>query len=90
MAELGAESERYHAEIASLLDDLGIEVVVAVGDEARGYLAGAEEGITVPDAASFEAIAAVLRPGDAILVKGSRAVGLEGIPMLIQKHSLTW
>ena len=35
MAELGAESERYHAEIASLLDELGIEVVVAVGDEAQ-------------------------------------------------------
>lgn len=90
MAELGAESARYHAEIASLLDDLGIEVVVAVGAEARGYLAGRDDGIVVPDAAAFEPIAAVLRPGDVILVKGSRAVGLEGIPELIQKHSLGW
>jgi UDP-N-acetylmuramoyl-tripeptide--D-alanyl-D-alanine ligase len=90
MAELGEESEHYHAEIASLLDELGIEVVVAVGDEARGYLAELERGIAVPDAVAFDPIAAVLRPGDAILVKGSRAVGLEGIPMLIQKHSRTW
>lgn len=90
MAELGASSERYHAEIASLLDELGIEVVVAVGAEARGYLAGRDDGIAVPDATAFEPIAAVLRPGDAILVKGSRSVGLEGIPGLIQKHSLGW
>jgi len=91
MAELGDESDRYHAEIAELLDTLGIQVVVAVGDEARGYLAAAAgEAHAVPDAASFDAIAAVLRPGDAILVKGSRAVGLEGIPDRIQKHSVTW
>jgi UDP-N-acetylmuramoyl-tripeptide--D-alanyl-D-alanine ligase len=90
MAELGAESARYHAEIASLLDELGIEVVVAVGDEARGYLSGRDDGIAVPDARAFDAIAAVLGRGDAILVKGSRSVGLEGIPELIQKHSHAW
>jgi UDP-N-acetylmuramoyl-tripeptide--D-alanyl-D-alanine ligase len=90
MAELGAESDRYHAEIASLLDELGIEVVIAVGDDALGYLSGRGDGIAVPDAGAFDPIAAVLRPGDAILVKGSRAVGLEGIPDLIQKHSLAW
>jgi UDP-N-acetylmuramoyl-tripeptide--D-alanyl-D-alanine ligase len=90
MAELGADSDRYHAEIASLVDELGIEVVVAVGAEASGYLARRGDGITIPDALAFEAIAGVLKPGDAILVKGSRAVGLEGIPDLIQKHSLGW
>lgn len=90
MAELGGESKRYHAEIAALLADLRVEVVVAVGAEARAYLAGVEGGVTVPGAGAFEEIAAVLRPGDAILVKGSRAVGLEGIPALIQKHSLAW
>jgi len=90
MAELGAESERYHAEIAALLDELGIEVVVAVGDEARGYLSGRDDGIAVPAAGAFDPIAAELRPGDAILVKGSRSVGLEGIPKLIQKHSHAW
>jgi UDP-N-acetylmuramoyl-tripeptide--D-alanyl-D-alanine ligase len=90
MAELGPESERYHEEIAWLIAELEIDVVVAVGDEARGYLAGVDDGIAVPDAGAFEDIAAVLRPGDAILVKGSRAVGLEGIPELIQKHSLGW
>jgi UDP-N-acetylmuramoyl-tripeptide--D-alanyl-D-alanine ligase len=89
MAELGAESERYHAEIASLLDELGIEVVVAVGDEAPAYLAGGD-GVTVTDASAFDEIAPLLEPGDAILVKGSRAVGLEGIPILIEKLSQAW
>ncbi len=90
MAELGTESERYHAEIADLLRGLGIEVVVAVGADAEGYLSGIEGGLSVPDASSFGPIAEVIRPADAILVKGSRAVGLEGIPELIEKHSVTW
>jgi UDP-N-acetylmuramoyl-tripeptide--D-alanyl-D-alanine ligase len=90
MAELGAESDRYHAQIAALLAELGIEVVVAVGDDARRYLARVDNGHLVPDAASFADVLDLLRPGDAILVKGSRAVGLEGIPGLIEKHSRAW
>ena len=89
MAELGRESERYHAEIADLLNELGIELVVAVGAEAPAYLRGAY-GVFVADADAFEEIAPLLEPGDAILVKGSRAVGLEGIPELIEKHSRAW
>ena len=89
MAELGDESARYHAEIAELLDELGIELVVAVGEDASAYLTGAD-GVSVADAAAFDEIAPLLSPGDAILVKGSRAVGLEGIPALIEKHSRAW
>ncbi len=75
MAELGAESDRYHREIGELASHLGIEVV-GVGEPARAYepvvwVAGAEE---VVDAAR-----STLRPGDVVLVKASRAVGLEGI-----------
>jgi UDP-N-acetylmuramoyl-tripeptide--D-alanyl-D-alanine ligase len=90
MAELGPESDRYHAEIAGLLGELGIELVVAVGDRAGTYLAAARDGLHVRDAAAFEEIAEALAPGDAILVKASRAVGLEGIPALIEKHSRAW
>ena len=89
MAELGAESARYHDEIASLLGELGIELVIAVGEEAPAYLTGAD-GVAVADAAAFEEIAPLLAPGDAILVKGSRSVGLEGIPTLIEKLSQAW
>jgi UDP-N-acetylmuramoyl-tripeptide--D-alanyl-D-alanine ligase len=89
MAELGAGSGRYHAEVGDLVGELGIELVIGVGETARAYLAHAD-GFVVDDASGFDRIAASLRPGDAILVKASRSVGLEGIPTLIQKHSRAW
>ena len=89
MAELGAESPRYHAEIRALLAELEIDVV-AVGESARAYLGDGVEGRYVRDAEAFAEVVAALRPGDAILVKASRAVGLEGIPALIEKHSRAW
>ena len=73
MAELGAGSASYHEEIAGLIRELGIEHVIAVGEEARAY-----GGDWVPDAAGAAArLREELRPGDVVLVKGSRSVGLE-------------
>ena len=75
MAELGEHAERHHREIAELAAELEIEVI-AVGDLARAYAAEMWE----PDAAAALASARELvRPGDAVLVKASRAVALEGI-----------
>lgn len=91
MAELGAESPRYHAEIADLIRSLGIELVVAVGEGARPFAAAAPvEQRWIADAAAFDDVAGALHPGDAILVKGSRAVGLEGIPRAIEKVAGAW
>ena len=83
MAELGEHSERYHRELGELARELDVEVL-AVGELARAYGAAA----WVPDAASATAAARELvRPGDAVLVKASRAVGLEGIaPTLANGH----
>ena len=83
MAELGGHAERYHREIGELARELGVDVL-AVGDLARGYGARA----WVPDAASaVSAARELVRPGDAVLVKASRAVGLEGIaPALANRH----
>jgi UDP-N-acetylmuramoyl-tripeptide--D-alanyl-D-alanine ligase len=72
MAELGPEGPRFHAEIAELTG--GIDLVVGVGELARSYepdewAAGAAE--VVPLAQEL------VRPGDVVLVKGSRAIGLE-------------
>ena len=75
MAELGEHAERHHREIAALAAELGVDVV-AVGDLARAY----DAEIWAPDATAALAIARELvRPGDAVLVKASRAVALEGI-----------
>ena len=44
MAELGVESARYHDEIGALLEELGIEVVIGVGEPARAYLERGRDG----------------------------------------------
>jgi UDP-N-acetylmuramoyl-tripeptide--D-alanyl-D-alanine ligase len=72
MAELGAEGPRYHEEIGREAEP--VDVVLGVGELARGY--APDEW--VPTAAeAVELARGLVRPGDAILVKGSRAVGLE-------------
>jgi UDP-N-acetylmuramoyl-tripeptide--D-alanyl-D-alanine ligase len=92
MAELGAEAPRYHEEIGELVDELGIEVVIAIGDETLPYVQSqdAPGRRWIADVGAFDRVVGLLRPGDAILVKASRAVGLEGIPASIQKAAGAW
>lgn len=83
MAELGPDTPRYHREIGTYAASLGVDAILAVGEPARDYLEGAES-ITIrewaPDAAAAGEMAVKLvQPGDCVLVKGSRAVGLEAI-----------
>jgi UDP-N-acetylmuramoyl-tripeptide--D-alanyl-D-alanine ligase len=72
MAELGDEAQHFHEEIGR--ERAGIDVIFGVGELARGY---------APDAWAPNALEAVeiarglVRPGDVVLVKGSRSVGLE-------------
>jgi UDP-N-acetylmuramoyl-tripeptide--D-alanyl-D-alanine ligase len=73
MAELGPTSPEYHREIGELVSDLGIDVVLGVGELAKAY-----GGEWVENAAkAAERAPELVRPGDVVLVKGSRAVGLE-------------
>ena len=92
MAELGVHSRRYHDEIGALLSELGVELVIAVGEGARPFLEGAGPPSRhwLSNVASFDSVASLLHPGDAILVKASRAVGLEGIPASIEKRARAW
>ncbi len=70
MAELGDDAPRYHAEV----DTSGVDVVVGVGELARGYQPD-EWAASAPDALCL--VREIVRPGDVVLVKGSRSVGLE-------------
>jgi UDP-N-acetylmuramoyl-tripeptide--D-alanyl-D-alanine ligase len=83
MAELGPGAPDYHREIGAAAARAGVDVLVAVGPLARGYVEGGG-GVpttrwtpTVED--GLAALRGVLRPGDFVLVKGSRAMGLEAI-----------
>ena len=75
MAELGHDADAYHREIGELVHRLGIEQVIGVGEHAQAY--GGEWVPSASDAAAR--LRAALRPGDVVLVKGSRAVGLETV-----------
>jgi UDP-N-acetylmuramoyl-tripeptide--D-alanyl-D-alanine ligase len=73
MAELGPTAPQYHREVGELVRSLGIDVVLGVGELARDY-----GGEWVADAAqAAERAPELVQPGDVVLVKGSRAVGLE-------------
>src|SRR5439155_24959797 len=72
MAELGPEAPRYHDEVGHQAE--GVDVVLGVGELARLYR---PDEWTSTAAEAREVALGLVRPGDAILVKGSRSVGLE-------------
>ena len=83
MAELGSGGPGYHEELGREVARHGVEALLAVGELARGYLEGAA-GVPLrrwaPDAQAAAAEATdLVEPGDCVLVKASRAVGLERV-----------
>jgi UDP-N-acetylmuramoyl-tripeptide--D-alanyl-D-alanine ligase len=85
MRELGAGADDAHADVGRHAGELGVDVVVvvggaagAIGDGARA--AGGADVVDVVDVdAAVELVAARAEAGDAVLVKASRAVGLERV-----------
>lgn len=90
MRELGPASEAAHLEVGSAAAHGGVDALVVVGDDAGPIHRGAQEsGLTgsvlVPDVtAAVEWLDQHLREGDVVLVKASRADGLERVA-----HALT-
>ncbi|MEV7243629.1 UDP-N-acetylmuramoyl-tripeptide--D-alanyl-D-alanine ligase [Streptomyces sp. NPDC093248] len=88
MAELGDEALAEHDAVGRLAVRLNVSKLVAVGGiEASWLQLGAynegswgEESVHVSDAqAAVDLLRSELRPGDVVLVKASRSVGLEGV-----------
>jgi len=90
MAELGGTSRSSHEDIgeyAARVSDSGLAGLIAVGEEAAPLLEGARrvrswpgEALAVADgAAALDLLANRLKPGDVVLVKASRAAGLERV-----------
>lgn len=82
MLELGPYGAEAHAAVGRLAAVHGF-VVVTVADDGTIAAAAREEGAevhVVPDVdAAIEVLGPMLRAGDAVLVKASRAIGLERI-----------
>jgi UDP-N-acetylmuramoyl-tripeptide--D-alanyl-D-alanine ligase len=76
MGELGAGGPEHHREVGAHARDAGIDVVVGIGAAARDY--DPDELVADPGEAA-EWLDSHLEPGDRVLVKGSRAVGMETI-----------
>ncbi len=88
MAELGDEALAEHDAVGRLAVRLNVSKLVAVGGrEAQWLQLGAynegswgEESVHVSDAqAAVDLLRSELRPGDVVLVKASRSVGLESV-----------
>jgi UDP-N-acetylmuramoyl-tripeptide--D-alanyl-D-alanine ligase len=91
MAELGDTSDAEHDRIGRLTVRLGVSRLIVVGSEARPLFEAArlegmtpEEATFVPDAdAAVAMLRSSLEPGDVVLVKASRVVGLERVASAI-------
>jgi UDP-N-acetylmuramoyl-tripeptide--D-alanyl-D-alanine ligase len=83
MAELGPDAAQYHRLAGAHARQLDVGPVLGVGELARHY---------APDAWAPDARAAVplaegmLKPDDAVLIKGSRSVGLELVGDELRAH----
>lgn len=81
MLELGVDSAGYHEEAGRLALEYGIDVLVAVGplmrEAAKAFGSGSVLFNDSKEAA--ENICDLIKPGDCILVKGSRGMSMETI-----------
>ncbi len=89
MAELGPDSTAQHEALGRHAGHQGVSVLIAVGEDARAIVTGAAaeasfagESEWVPDtAAAVARLAELLRPGDVVLVKGSRSAAMEQVAL---------
>ncbi|WP_324670354.1 UDP-N-acetylmuramoyl-tripeptide--D-alanyl-D-alanine ligase [Geochorda subterranea] len=96
MLELGALAPQAHRGIGREAAERGVDLLVAVGEMAGEMAAGAREGaagsemaiVMARDAEHAVAVACrQVQAGDAVLVKASRAMGLDGVVRaLVRAH----
>ena len=83
MAELGPDGAAYHREVGAHARQLGVGPILGVGELARDYAPDA----WAPNAqAAIPICEAMIQPGDTVLVKGSRSVGLELVSDELRAH----
>ncbi|WP_329561477.1 UDP-N-acetylmuramoyl-tripeptide--D-alanyl-D-alanine ligase [Streptomyces uncialis] len=96
MAELGDEALAEHDAIGRLAVRLNVSKLVAVGGREAAWLrmgaynegSWGEESVHVSDAqAAIDLLRGELRPGDVVLVKASRSIGLERVAMALLEQN---
>jgi UDP-N-acetylmuramoyl-tripeptide--D-alanyl-D-alanine ligase len=92
MAELGGEALAEHDAVGRLAVRLNVSKLVCVGGQEAAWLqmgaynegSWGEESVHVSDAeAAIGLLRAEVRPGDVVLVKASRSVGLEAVALAL-------
>jgi len=74
MKEMGPEAPEHHREVGAHAREAGVDLLVGVGEAARDY---APDQLVADPTEAAELLAPLIGSGDAVLVKGSRAAGLE-------------
>ncbi|MEE1801575.1 UDP-N-acetylmuramoyl-tripeptide--D-alanyl-D-alanine ligase [Streptomyces sp. NPDC101062] len=96
MAELGDASLAEHDAVGRLAVRLNVSKLVAVGGREASWLrlgaynegSWGEESVHVSDArAAIDLLRSELRPGDVVLVKASRSVGLEKVAQALLENA---
>jgi len=81
MAELGPGGEDHHRDLGGRAAELGLDVLVTVGEQALPYrerFGGETYAVATPEEAGA-LLEEIAQPGDRVLIKGSRSVGLERV-----------
>ena len=81
MFELGTAARAYHREAGTLAEEVGVDLLVCVGDEARWYAEGFSGNTIFYEDAERAAgdLQQRLQRGDYVIVKGSRGVKLDAL-----------
>ncbi len=91
MAELGEWTRAAHEEVGQGAAALGIDILVAIGKEAGATVvaarsAGLSDALAcIDNVAAGESLSECVRPGDVILLKGSRNARLEEVGEYLRK-----
>ncbi len=93
MYELGQETENGHRQVGEFAAESGLDLLIAVGDFARNYVAGAgghmptENILYFPEKAELiECLPEIVHAGDVVLVKASRGMKMEEIVQALTRQ----
>ena len=93
MLELGEAALEAHRRIGRQVAEQGVEIILTVGELAKNIaVAAREHGVKTAQAfaghqEAIKALHDLLKPGDYILIKGSRGMRMENILSVFQDES---